>query len=251
MEQLEQQLKSLPNGNLICARNGTDGRYIKWYVDTGNGYRYLPKSEKALARKLALRKLFSLQHNKLTQEYELLSRYDSFHKVNSYSNEMNHLLSEESPYFELISDYFHEPKNNFDSSEAWANEPYSKNQSHPEHLLHKSLSGEKLRSKSEVIIANALYMNRIPYHYECELTLGDISLHPDFTILHPATSELFYWEHFGMMHNSVYRENTFQKLKLYSEHQIYPTDRLIATYESETLPLDSEKIQKIIEQYFL
>ena len=128
---------------------------------------------------------------------------------------------------------------------------YEKNQSHPEHLLHKSLSGEKLRSKSEVIIANALYMNHIPYRYECELTFGDVSLHPDFTILHPVTFEIFYWEHFGMMDVPAYRESTYQKLRLYGEHHIYPGDRLITTYESETSPLDSEKIQKIIAQNFL
>lgn len=192
-----------------------------------------------------------MQRKKLTKEFELLSAYESFRKSNPYSNELVHLTSEDSPYTELLKDSL---DNSYEPSgviKAWSNEQYIKNPSYPEHLLHKSLSGEKLRSKSEVIIANALYMNHIPYRYECQLVLGDVSLHPDFTILHPTTFEIYYWEHFGMMDNPAYRESTFQKMKLYGEHQIYPADRLITTYESESLPLDSEKIQQLIEQYFL
>lgn len=94
-------------------------------------------------------------------------------------------------------------------------------------------------------------MNHIPYRYECALTLDEVTLYPDFTILHPDTSEIFYWEHFGMMQNTDYQRTAFHKMKFYGEHGIYPFDRLITTYESETLPLDSEKIQKIIEYYFL
>ena len=187
----------------------------------------------------------------LTKEFELLNAYESFHESNPYSKELKQFLSEDSPYCELLQSYLHDFSDSSDFVKAWLNEPYTKNQSFPEHLLHKSLSGEKLRSKSEVIIANALYTNHIPYRYECELVLGGVSLHPDFTILHPTTYEVFFWEHFGMMDVSAYRESTCQKLRLYSEHHIYPGDRLITTYESDSLPLDSEKIQKNIEQNFL
>lgn len=251
MFQLKTRLKKLPRGTLICARNGRDGRYIKWYTNTGNGYQYLPKRKRALAKDLALRKILMLQLDKLAQEYELLNSYISFCKKNPYSEKIARLLSEDSPFCELLSDSFPDSEFFSDYAKIWVAEPYVKNTSHPENLLHKSLSGEKLRSKSEVIIANALYMNHIPYRYECELILGEITLHPDFTILHPVTSEVFYWEHFGMMHSASYRENAFQKIKLYGEHQIYPTEHLITTYESDSLPLDSEKIQQIIEQYFL
>ena len=56
-----------------------------------------------------------------------------------------------------------------------------------------------MRSKSEAMIAMSLYVQKIPYRYECELKLGSITLFPDFTIRHPETGEIFYWEHFGMM----------------------------------------------------
>ncbi len=168
-----------------------------------------------------------------------------------YSQKIDQLLSDSSPYAELLTGYSKNFQSNVLTTETWKNESFQTNPAHPEHLLHKSLSGEKLRSKSEVIIANALFMNHIPYRYECELNLGEVSLYPDFTILHPVTHELYYWEHFGLMHNPDYRNNTSQKLKLYIENRIYPSEHLITTFESDTLPLDSERIQHLIEQFFL
>ena len=77
--------------------------------------------------------------------------------------------------------------------------PYEKNPKYPEHLIHKTVSGIYVRSKSESMIALQLYTEKIPFRYECALQLGETTLYPDFTILHPKTGEIFYWEHFGMM----------------------------------------------------
>lgn len=248
MKYLEKELEELPKGKLLCAGNG---KYTKWYVSTGTGREYLPKTERVLAEQLALRRLYAAQLNQLRQESELLKKHESFQKENVYSNEIEHLISQESPYYELLKNCIVGSRKNGAYLKMWQEEEYQTNCAHPEHLLHKSLNGERLRSKSEVIIANALYMNRIPYRYECELVLGDVTLYPDFTILHPDTSEVYYWEHFGMMSQSAYREKTVQKLKLYGEYQIFPFHQLITTYESESMSLDSEMIQKVIEMYFM
>ena len=42
---------------------------------------------------------------------------------------------------------------------------------------------ERVRSKSEVIIANELNKAGVPYRYECPLVIHGIKIHPDFTIL--------------------------------------------------------------------
>jgi len=277
---LERALEKLPKGKLTCARNGrkrsTEGtpsgtgkgdkkdfpggrskgsiedqeKYAKWYVSTGKGRVYLPKSERALAEQLALRRLYTAQLNRLRQESELLRNYELFHEENVYSKEIECLLSQESPYYELLKNSIAGSQENDAYVKMWQDAEYQTNCAHQEHLLHKSLKGERLRSKSEVIIANALYMNHVPYRYECELVLGDVTLYPDFTILHPGTLEVYYWEHFGMMSQETYREKTVQKLRLYGEHQIFPFYQLITTYESESVSLDSEMIQKIIDMYF-
>ena len=120
----------------------------------------------------------------------------------------------------------------------------------PEKLIHKSWSGNVLRSKSEAIIDMMLFMSQIPFRYECALSLGEIILYPDFTILHPKTGETYYWEHFGMVDNSDYRQAAFSKLQLYIEHKIIPTQNLIVTFETQECPLTSDQVEKVIQHYF-
>ena len=102
MKYLEKELEELPKGKLLCARNGSKGQYTKWYVSTGTGREYLPKTERVLAEQLALRRLYAAQLNQLRQESELLKKHESFQKENVYSNEIEHLISQESPYYELL-----------------------------------------------------------------------------------------------------------------------------------------------------
>ena len=131
------------------------------------------------------------------------------------------------------------------------NTPYDCKQIHPEHLIHKSSSGNLVRSKSESIIDMLLYINKIPFRYECALSLGNITLYPDFTIRHPQTKEFYYWEHFGMMDNTIYTQNTFTKLQLYISHGIFPGTNLITTFETSNNPLDIQTVERIIKQNFL
>ena len=42
---------------------------------------------------------------------------------------------------------------------------------HPEHLICKSISGNMVRSKSEMMIDMLLFQHRIPFRYECALVL--------------------------------------------------------------------------------
>ncbi len=58
-------------------------------------------------------------------------------------------------------------------------------------------------------------------------------------------------KHFGMMENETYRESTYNKLKLYGQADIIPSVNLITTFETKSYPLDSEKIQKMIEDNLL
>ncbi len=128
---------------------------------------------------------------------------------------------------------------------------YPKNENHIENLIHKTYSGNLVRSKSEALIDMFLYKNRIPFRYECPLKLGDVYVYPDFTIRHPRTGEFFYWEHFGMMDDLNYSKNAYSKLQLYTSHGIIPTIQLITTYETKKHPLDAEMVERIVEQYFL
>lgn len=205
----------------------------------------IPKSDRELAQKLALKKYYAYQMKELMHELSIIeyciSSYDKL-KVHSSA------LLENACYKELISSYFESYPSKLN---RWITADYEQNKAHPEHLIHNCLSGHLLRSKSEVIIANALYTNKIPFRYECALCLDNIIFFPDFTICHPRTMSIFYWEHFGMMDNQSYADNAYNKLKIFSSQGIIPSVNLITTFETKTNPINSEKVNQIIHDYFL
>ncbi len=129
--------------------------------------------------------------------------------------------------------------------------PYDKNKLHPEQLIHKTPLGECVRSKSEAFILMCLQQNKIPYRYECVLHLDSMTFYPDFTIRHPRTGKVYYWEHFGMMDYRDYAKKAYAKLDIYQMHGIIPSINLIVTFETKEHPLDLEMVEKLIEHYFL
>ena len=111
---------------------------------------------------------------------------------------------------------------------------------------------EKVRSKSEKIIADKFYMKQVPYHYEKPLVLpGFGTVHPDFTVLNKKSRKEYYWEHLGMMGNPEYCENAIRKIQAYEKSGIFLGENLILTYESAETILDSRHIDRLIRKYLL
>ena len=108
---------------------------------------------------------------------------------------------------------------------------------------------ERVRSKSEVIIANELLRAGVPYKYECPLIIRGVKIHPDFTILNVRKRKEIYWEHFGKMDDSDYANKTVFKKKLYLEGGFYHGDKFICSMESLKYPLSVKDIRKMIEYY--
>lgn len=148
---------------------------------------------------------------------------------------------------QILSKYF-TPKS--EDLSLWMNSTYERNMNHPEALVHKGISGNLLRSKSEAMIDMALSTNQIPFRYEQALKLGESTIYPDFTIRHPETDKIYYWEHFGMMDNPSYIKNATAKIQLYTSNGIIPSMNLIITSETSSHPLNAEDIKKTIEHYF-
>ena len=112
--------------------------------------------------------------------------------------------------------------------------------------------GERVRSKSEKIIADYFYRNNIIYKYEKPLFLkGYGTVYPDFTFLSRKTGEEIYWEHEGMMDKSDYAKTAVKKLESYQKNGIYLGKRLIATFETEQTLLNSQIIQQLVQKYLL
>lgn len=232
----------MPEGKLICSRNGN--RY-KWYNSLDHNTIYLPKSEAHQAEILAQKQYIIARINDLSKEAKALKAYSRALKTNQ--SETDKFLSNPE-YVRLIS----RQKTSFSKDIVnWLSEEYQQNPKHPENLKHSSLSGNTLRSKSEAFIDIALYSHNVPYRYEAALTLNGQTIYPDFTILHPITNKIYYWEHYGMLSNNNYRQEYLYKLNLYTSNNIIPSINLITTYETDEYPFTLIDAERIIHQYFL
>lgn len=240
IQNIKNQIKELPSGSLVCARNG---KHYKWYQSTGHINTYIPKKDRLHAEQLAVKKYLCLQLADLLQEKRAIKFY-----LNHHSDTSKAILLLNHPEFKaLLAPYFTPLSQELSD---WENSSYEQNLKHPEHLIHKSISGNLVRSKSESIIDMLLYTHKIPFRYECALHLGEVTLFPDFTMRHPKTGDIYYWEHFGLMDNPTYSQNAYSKLQLYTSHGIIPTIHLITTYETKEHPLTVDTIMKVIEYYF-
>ena len=137
----------------------------------------------------------------------------------------------------------------------WKTTPYKGLPFSPDATAFTTLRKERVRSKSEVLIANALTQNNIPYRYEYPLTLkktqqkDTTTFYPDFLCLNLRTRQEFYWEHFGLIDSAEYAQNATSKLNLYAQNQILPGRNLIITMETAADPLTPAIIDQMIKEF--
>jgi hypothetical protein len=83
-------------------------------------------------------------------------------------------------------------------------------------LVHRTIRGELVRSKSEVIIANLLDSMGVPYSYEQPFFGKDGSVrYPDFTVEDAESGRRLLVEHLGMLDRPDYKSRWEKKLVWY------------------------------------
>jgi len=102
----------------------------------------------------------------------------------------------------------------------------------PEGRTHITSRGLRVRSKSEVLIAEKLYEYGIDFRYEEVLKIGKYTFVPDFTVRR-RDGKVFYWEHCGRTSDEEYMTRHRRKMELYEIAGIVPWDNLIVTYDDE------------------
>ena len=242
IKSIDLELKKLPSKSIFCTRNG---KHFKWYETDGKTSKYIPKSKRIYAEKLAGKKYLSLLREDLQQEISAIDFYLRHH--NPVGKKAEQLLTSNPAYAELLAPYF---KPISQELHEWMNSPYEHNVLHPEKLVYKTSAGVCVRSKSEALIVMILYLKKIPFRYEALLQLGDTSYYPDFTIKHPETGEIYYWEHFGMMDIPEYARSAFSKMQIYANYGIISGINFITTFETREHPLELEMLERIVDYYF-
>ena len=217
------------------------------YLKNGSEVKYLKKDKYHLAAQIAEYDYLSKVISKIDSELIFLDKYLGL---------CDRTLPED--YYESLSQGRQKlivPVRLTDKQfvEKWIATPYEKKPfAEDDETEFYTDNGERVRSKSEVLIANAMKKHGIPYKYECPIVLKGIGkIHPDFTALNIRRRKIYYWEHLGKMDDPDYaRKNTF-RLNMYEKNGLFHGDSLITTRETSPLPLDTKLLDRIIDHYLL
>ena len=240
---LNEKVKNEPAGLLrISGRKD----HPQFYFRDGNSSEreiYIPKSKNEFACQLAQKgyylDLIDVINRELKSLELLLKQYPEidFEMVYQSLGEMRKSMVK--PLIDPIDVFV----------EKWQSKPYVGLPFKKDDPAYKTNRGEMVRSKSELILANTFNDQRVPYKFECPITLSSGVCYPDFTILNVRTRKEYYWEHFGKMDDQEYSGRVAQKITEYEGNGIFPGDNLIITMESKSSPLNFSVIMSLINRY--
>lgn len=240
-------LKSAPEGRLRVAQ-AHEGRKLQYYHVITQGDTkgsYIPHAQLQLAKRLA-QKQYDQNLIKL---------------LRSQIAALDHLLAAAVPKIPALYETQCRARRllitpatlpNEQYAELWQNVQWTGHPFSPDTPDFYTSRKERVRSKSEVIIADTLARHKIPYRYEYPLELKNGSIyHPDFLCLNIRTRKEFIWEHFGLMDNPDYANRTASKLKAFNENKIFPGKNLIITMETAENQLSSQQVENLIMEYLI
>jgi hypothetical protein len=139
-----------------------------------------------------------------------------------------------------------------DYVKQWLSVEYEKKAFEENAPDHFTANGERVRSKSEILIADALSRHNIPYRYEYPIHIHGIgTVHPDFTCLNVRKRQAYVWEHNGMMSDSDYADYAIKKIEKYALSGYFPGENLILSFETSSRPLSSRIIECNINNYLM
>ena len=240
------ELKRLPEGRLEISKAGGKYRqFVRVCCDDGVlTKQYIRKKELGLAMQLAQKEYDLRVKNEaetlqkiLVNTMELLKEHDIEKIYLQESDARRALLTPVIPNDEQFIEEWYEShpggSNSFEMCTSYV-----------------TLRGEKVRSKSEKMIADAYYSAEIPYVYEPALHLrSGKTLYPDFAVLNVSKRRTMYHEHFGLMDDEEYRSSSIRKMRRYNDGGFWSGDTMIYTFEGQDAPFDQDELERIIEEF--
>ena len=253
IKKVEKRLQKVPEGNLRISKKANkvecyyknEEKEIKEKGKINKKGRYIRKSEIELAKQIAQRDYDqAIVKNAKERVRAIESFLRRYNKTNLKSiSEKLHPCRKELLDNLIISDK--------DYVAAWQSQTYTGKGFRNDEQVITTERGERVRSKSEKIIADKLYMLDIPYHYEQPLHLkSGVTIYPDFTILKMPEREEVYLEHFGMLDDLDYINKTFYKIKTYEKNNVYIGVNLFVTHETSRNPLNTQNLDLMLRRLF-
>lgn len=241
--QITSIIKNAPDEHLRCVNSKG---YYQYYA----GGKYLGKDKRNYAKQIA-QKEYCLKLEKELKEYqEVLQKANDLYQKNGLENIYRELY----PGRKQLVDPLVRPIE--DIIDEFEKLKYEGKTFDKENITEfYTIKGERVRSKSEKIIADVLCRYGIPYKYEMPLELENwnkkVVIYPDFTALNCRSGKRWIIEHFGMMDKSSYYENAMYKLDTYEKKDILLGVNLILFHETSTSPININVVRKYIELYLM
>jgi len=278
---LEKTMSSMPKGSLNISMERGKARYYH-FIGTNSKRRYISKNEMEFIKKLAQKDYNNKALKSVERELKALNMLKNAYPETLVEDVYNTLSLDK----QLLVTPVIETDQQF--ADSWQSKPYQGKTFRDDDPELYTAKGMRVRSKSEVMIADALGRAGVPYKYECPLELkeshdvsdnkfssknkfpkmyfhkdqryadgasssgeGKRTVYPDFTILNAKTRQEIYWEHFGKMDDPEYADKTVRKINLYMGNNIFAGKNLILTFETRKNPLDQQTIINMIKNHLV
>ena len=240
------RLSKAPTGHLKCLNKGN---YRDYYIDG----KYESKKNISKISKLAerdyLKKLHPILQEKLEKQEQLLGlmKYDY--------DKADEIYEGLSPGRKCLISPFVQPKSEFLTE--WAEKEYNRWEIYDEDVRGNFVTakGERVRSKSEKIIADELTKYGIPYRYEYPLELFDgctyVTKRPDFIAISPVSLKEYIIEHLGLADIEAYMLSNSDKIYLYEKNGYLIGRDLILFHETANHPLDVTLVDEYLEEFLI
>ncbi len=253
---IESKLKGTnksPTGFLkICKNHGKDQCYHIIWNHGPKMARYLSMEEdEELIRALA-QKSYDMQVIKAAeQELKALEMFEKYYPDVCAEDVYDTL----SPIRQKLVIPIRQPDEEYRAQ--WEKETFEPGYFHKDAPVYLTSKGERVRSKSELLVANLIERLDLPYRYEYPIFIevdGDLQTwRPDFTILDVKNRKEYHLEHFGMMDDkseSNYARRALDKIRIYEENGMYEGENMIYSFETSNAPLDITYLEMKLRRIF-
>ncbi len=254
MNERKKTLKSLLKKTSQAIRKAPPGRLRikccpipRYYQVTDSSDRcgkYIVKEDFPVAKALAQKAYLQQLQDAAKQELDYISALEQMtflRPEDVYSNLSENRKNLVEPFFLTDEEYARE----------WLDEPYERKGFLETDPFFVTSRGERVRSKSEILIANLLTDLGIPYRYEAPLFLDDGSvIHPDFTILKVHSRKICYFEHYGKMDDASYLHSFMKRENAYIQNGLIPGRDVFMSFESLSDPLNMNTLRQMLQALF-
>lgn len=244
VQKKRKEIKKAPIGLLNVARTGNRIQYYFKNSPKDKARKYLKKSQSSIIKALCQKDYDERVVEAAEKELNHLVRLQNHYRKGNCEAIYQKIIPERREWIEPIE------LSDDEFVARWMEQDYPRKPFREDMPEYYTDNGERVRSKSEILIANALKKHDIPYRYEAPLYLNGFgTIHPDFTVLNVRERKEYYWEHMGMMGEPEYLEEALQRINMYEKNNIFPGDKLILSHETSKHPMNPRSIERLILQY--